>query len=387
MTSSTRETLALTGLSLCASQVWGAVRLVPLLRDEPIEDLRLDRRCWNATTIVELPKNKLFTTFIPHAFVVSWSNDSSTSAPEAALGTQATNTGKDSDRFPLRFAHRMAKRERRGGVAQQRLRFLPLHTAFEGYLALHFAGPDVLRREYSDQVLSQGLSPRIEAVTPGHWIPGLEEALRVFEIREGQVGVLIFVADTLAAAFVVPHPDDYRQLHRTLLCDFYGELVYQYGCLYDQSAKLLRPLRGERVSSLADLQLELARARADWSAQFHEMARGLLEQPVSLRHVYRLGRHRMFRFLPEFRLREENHIGELIRAPGGELAYLKTFRLSEPQVRRGYLLDTLARHDWDLDAAAEAMRTTKPNLLTGLERAGFSLMLRVYLRKHSAPEP
>jgi hypothetical protein len=387
MTSKPSETLALTGLSLCASQVWGAVRLVPLLRDEPIEDLRLDRRCWNATTIVEVSKREFFATFIPHAFVVSWSNDGSNGAPVAALGTQATNTGKGNNVFPLRFAHRMAKRERRGGVAQQRLRFLPLNTAFEAYLALHFAGPDVLRHEYSEQVLSEGLSPRIESVTPGHWIPGLEEALRVFEIREGQVGVLMFVADTLAAAFVVPHPDDYRQLHRTLLCDFYGELVYQYGCLYDQSAKLLRPLRGERVSSIADLQLELTRARADWSAQFHEMARGLLEQPVNLQHVYRLGRHRMFRFLPGFRPRQENHIGELIRAPGGELAYLKTFRLSDPQVRRGYLLDTLARHDWELDAAAEAMNTTKENLLTGLERAGFGLMLRAYLRKHSAPEP
>jgi hypothetical protein len=385
MSAQTPETLALTGLSLCASQVWGAVRLVPLLRDEPIEDLRLDRRCWNTTTIVELPKRTLYTSFIPHAFVVSWSNDLTT--PEAALGTQATNTSKANDYFPLRFAHRMAKRERRGGVAQQRLRFLPLNTAFEAYLALHFAGPDVLRREYSDQALSQGLSPRIESVTPGHWVPGLEEALRVFEIREGQVGVLMFVADTLAAAFVVPHPDDYRQLHRTLLCDFYGELVYQYACMYDQSAKLLRPLRGERVSSITDLQLELAHARADWSAQFHEMARGLLEQPVNLQHVYRLGRHRMFRFLPGFRLREENHIGELIRAPAGELAYLKTFRLSEPQVRRGYLLDTLARHDWDLDAAAEAMRTTKENLCTGLERAGFGDLLRAHLLTHPAREP
>jgi hypothetical protein len=371
------ETLALTGLSLCASQVWGTVRLVPLLRDEPIEDLRLDLRCWNATTVVELDDRAFYTTFVPHAFVASWTNDG---APLAALGTQATNSGKANHFFPLRFEHRMAKRVRGGGANRQRLRFLPLNVAFEAYLALHFAGPDVLRHEYSDQVLSHGLSPRIESVTPGHWIPGLEEALRVFEIRERQVGVLIFVADTLAAVFVVPHPDDYRALHRSLLSDFYGELVYQYACLYEESAKLLRPLRGERVSCIADLQLELARARGDWSAQFHEMASGLLEQTVSLQHVYRLGRHRMSRFLPAFRPRQENHIGELIRAPGGELAYLKTFRLSEPQVRRGYLLDTLARHDWDLDATAEAMRTTKENLCTGLERAGFGEMLRAHLR-------
>lgn len=373
------ETLSLAGLSLGTSQVWGAVRLVPLMRDEPIEDLRLDQRCWGVARVL-LPDDAVYTAFIPHAFVVSWTDDG---APVAALGTQATDRERDNQFFPLRFAHRMAKRERRGGVARQRLRFLPLHTAFEAYLALHFAGPDVLRREYSEQVLSQGLSPRIETVTPGRWIPGLEEALRVFEIREGQVGVLIFVADALAAAFVVPHPDDYRQLHRSLLGDFYGELVYQYGCMYDQAAKLLRPLRAEQVASIADLRLELARARADWTAQFHEMAGGLLNQPVNLQPVYRLGRHRMFRFLPEFRLRQENHIGELIRAPGGELAYLKTLRLSEPQIRRGYLLTTLARHDWDLDVAAEAMRTSKDNLCKGLERAGFGDLLRAHLRTRS----
>ena len=377
MTGSIENQLALTGLSLCAPQVWGAVRLVPLVRDEPIEDLRLDRRCYNAHTIVELPDRTFYSSFVPHAFVASWSKDGE---PLAALGTQPTKTKRANHCFPLVFAHRMAKRERKGAPDRQRLRFLPLHTAFEGYLALHFAGPDVKRREYSEAALSRGLSPRIESLTPGRWIPGLEEALRVFEIREGQVGVLVFVADALASVFVVPHPADYRQLHRTLLCDYYGELIYHYACLYDQTARMLRPLRSERVDSLDDLRLELALARADWTAQFHEMAKGLFEQPAMLEHVYRLGRHRMFRFLPEFRLREENHIGELIQAPGGEVAYLHTFRLSEAQVRRGYLISTLAKHDWDLDAAAEAMGTTQPKLCQGLINAGFGDLLRPYVR-------
>jgi hypothetical protein len=88
----------------------------------------------------------------------------------------------------------------------------------------------------------------------------------------------------------------------------------------------------------------------------------------------------MFRFLPEFRLREENHIGELIRAPGGAVAYLHTFRLTEAQVRRGYLLHTIASNDWDLDAAAEAMGTDRARLCTGLIRAGFGDLLRPHIR-------
>jgi hypothetical protein len=55
----------------------------------------------------------------------------------------------------------------------------------------------------------------------------------VFEICDRQVGVLLFVAESLASAFVVPTPEDYRQLHTSLLEDFYGELLYQYSLLYD----------------------------------------------------------------------------------------------------------------------------------------------------------
>jgi hypothetical protein len=375
------QTIELTGLSVGPSQVWRAVRLVPLFRDVPIDDLRLDSRCWGQVSAVAV-KHAVYTAFVPHAFVASWSEDG---APLAALGTQSTEKQDDKRRagqyFPIRFAHRVAKRVRKHGAAQQRLRFLPLHTAFEAYMALHFAGPNVLRREYSDAVLSHGLSPRIESVTPGEWLPGLEEALRVFEIHPGQVGTLIFVADTLAAAFVVPRPDDYRRLHRTLLSDFYGELIYHYACMYSGVGPLASSIRAERVDSLHDLAGELARVRADWSVFLHSMACGLFEQPVTLEHVYKLGRHHLFRFLPAFRLGQENHIGELIRAPDGALAYLKTFRLSDAQVRRGHLLSTLAQHDWDLDTSAAALNGSKDELCHRLERAGFGQMLRAHLRR------
>lgn len=375
MSEAAGERIALTGLSVCASQIWGAVRLVPLVRDRPLEDLRLARECWDDTAIVALPDRSTYVAFVPHAFVASWG--------DAALGTQIVRKqGRGTQRFGVRPAHRMAKRVREDGAAQPKLRFLPLHLAMEGYLALHFAGPDVLRSEYSAQVLSHGLSPRSEAAVPGEWIPGLEEALRVFEIREGQVGMLLFVADSLAAAFVVPHPADYRQLHRSLLRDFYGELVYRHACLYGASAPLLRPIREQQVETLEDLRVELARMRGDWSQLLHGMASGLFAQPVHLQPVYRLGQHyRLYRFLPEFRFREDNHIGELIRGPEGETAYLKTFKLSAAQVRRGYLLRTLARHDWDIDACAAAIKITREELLRRISKAGLDYMLRAHLRQ------
>ena len=371
------EAITLQGLSVCASQIWGGVRLVPLVRDQPIEDLRLARECWGEVTSVRLADKTSYTAFVPHAFIASWG--------EAALGTQVVR-GKGEAR--QRGVQRMAKRRRekqgrgRPRKAEKKLRFLPLHLAMEAYLALHFAGPDVLRPEYSEEVLKYGLSPRSESTIPGEWIPGLEEALRVFEIREGQVGVLIFVADHLAAAFVVPHPSDYRQLHRSLLRDFYGELIYRQGCLHQESAQLLRPMREQQVDSIEDLGVELARMRADWSQFLHGMASGLFEQPAHLQHVYRLGSdYRLYRFLPEFRFREENHIGELIRGREGETAYLKTFRLSAAQVRRGYLLSSLARHDWDLDACALTMQIDRKELIRRIVWAGLGYMVRPHLRQ------
>ncbi len=72
--------------------------------------------------------------------------------------------------------------------------------------------------------------------------------------------------------------------------------------------------------------------------------------------------------------------GESIRGPDGETAYLKTFRLSDAQVRRGHLLDTLDRHDWDLEASAQALEGTRRQLVDRLEQAGFGEMLREYVR-------
>src|SRR6185437_10858949 len=77
----------LAGLRTGPAQTWGAVRLVPLLRDEPITDLRLHARMYdpNDLSVVQVGARTAYTAFIPHAFVASWTDDA---APAAAYGTQ-----------------------------------------------------------------------------------------------------------------------------------------------------------------------------------------------------------------------------------------------------------------------------------------------------------
>ena len=58
------------------------------------------------------------------------------------------------------------------------------------------------------------------------------------------------------------------------------------------------------------------------------------------------------------------------------MVYLKTFRLSEAQVRRGHLLDRLATHDWHLADTAAELSITEPQLGLRLESAGFGFLLR-----------
>nr|PZN47440.1 MAG: hypothetical protein DIU60_03220 [Actinomycetota bacterium] len=357
----------LTGLITRPAQTWGALRLVPLVRPEPIRDLRLSPIVYgDEPSVVTLPDKSVYIAYIPHAFVASWTGDG---APAAAYGTQFER--RPAQAITVRVHRRMARR-----VDTNRVRFLPLHLALEGYLALHFGGPAIAWAEWTRRAVSRGLSPRVEAAYRGEAIPDLEEALRVFEIHPGQCGLLLYAGDALAAAFVVPHPEDYRVLHPTLIHDLYGELVYHYARLYPARDRPVA-IDETRIGSLGHLRDEVARLEREW-AEFHDtvMAADLLRSPHHEQVVYRMGRYTLRRFLPSFDRHRENHIGEYITDESGRLAYLKTFRLSESQVRRGRLLTRLAAHDWHLPATAAALGVTVDELARRLDRAGFGHLLR-----------
>ncbi|MFB4266235.1 hypothetical protein [Nonomuraea sp. GTA35] len=356
----------LTGLDTRPAQTWGAMRLVPLVRRRPIEDLRLHAKVYgDEASVVFLPDRTLYTAYVPHAFVASWTDDGT---PAAAYGTQL---GQPLRQVRVRTRRRMARR-----VDVHRLRFLPLHLAMEGFLALHFGGPEIAWEEWSRQAVAHGLSPRAEDAYTGAEVRGLDDALKVFEIYPGQCGLLLYAGDTLAGAFVVPHPEDYRALHPTLVRDLYGELIYEYA-LFHPARDFPAVIDESAVTSLAGLRAEAERHEREW-AGFHDsvMAAGLLRAPAKVETVYRMGRYTLSRFLPSFERKSENHIGETITDEDGRLAYLKTFRLSEAQCRRGHLLSELAAHGWSLAATAATLRISVPLLAARLERAGFGHLLR-----------
>ncbi|WP_433174983.1 ARPP-2 domain-containing protein [Actinoallomurus sp. CA-150999] len=370
--------LSLNGLATRPAQVWGGVRLVPLVRDEPIEDLRLASRLYDADIgVVAVDRRTVYWSYIPHGFVATWTGDGT---PAAAYGTQLRDTADDRapDRMPLRFHRRMARR-----ADKNRLRFLPLHLALEGYLALHFGGPEIAWSEWSERALRQGLSPRAEEAYTGAAVRGLADALRVFEIHPGQCGVLVYLSDALASAFVVPHPDDYRALHSTLVHDLYGELIHHYAMYGRPVPEFRARIEDTAVRSLADLRAA-ARARQDEWAAFHDdvMAGGLLGGDYTYEHVYEMGPYRLSRLMPSFERQQDNHLGELIDDDTGRLAYLKTFRLSENQVRRGHLLTRLAANDWRLSTTAAALGATETELVRRIEAAGFGYLLRQDVRDH-----
>ena len=359
------------------AQVFGNFRLVPVLRDAVRGDLRLTPRKYSDDlSIVSLSGEPMspgikYVSYIPHGMVMSWDPKQVEAVVETRLDKPDGKPLKVGP-FSVRVLHRMVR-----GEDRHQLRMLPLHLAMEGFLALHFGGPEIAWHEYSREALSTGLSPRIEQSVPGWASAAFAQAMRMFEIHEQQVGVLIYRADVLLSAFIVAHPEDYRALHRTLLEDFYGELLLQYGFL-----EKVEPLGGHlderRVGSLSDLRSEVDRLRQDWADFVQEvMGGGLLKTSVSSTPVYEAGPLTLERFITSLEPSAENHVGEMIvRDEDGTLEYLKTYRLSAAQTKRAYLLKQLAAAGWNLDSAAHNLRTTKPGLLVRLHNAGFEHLLK-----------
>ncbi len=369
--------ISLKGLEIAPSQVWGAVRIVPLLRHQVRGDLRLLKRSYQEDlTVVSLEGEMKYFSYVPHALVMSWTDDGS---PVAAYGGQIKKAdGKrlDCGCASVRLTHRMAKRE-----SKNQLRFLPLHLAMEGFLSMFFSGPDIAWSEYSKYALSYGLGCRYETVVSGRYIAGLEEALRIFEIHPQQVGVLVFVAEELASAFVVPTPEDYRLLHTSLIEDFYGDLIYQYGLLYDTTFPMDVSVDTSKINNLATLRKAIQKMRADWASFQGFMAEGLLGRNLQAQISYTAGSFSLQRFITDLEPKGKNYIGEVIVRDNGELEYLKTYRLSVAQTKRVYLLSQLAAHNWNIDATAVKLGHTREEFVIRLENAGFGYLLNQQVRE------
>jgi hypothetical protein len=364
--------IALEDLELAPSQTWGAVRLVPLIRHNFREDLRLTKRGYNSVISVPIDRRTNYYSYVPHGLVLNWTDDGT---PVAALGGKLTKG--DADFKGIQTLSRMAQRE-----DKNTLRFLPSEMAMEGFLAMFFNGPNIAWRDYSRRALADGLSPREEYSISGYSVQDLSEALRVFEVHEQQVGVLLFVGEILATAFIVPHPADYRALHETLLMDAYGVTFYYYG-LYGQAQALSVSIDDRSVHSLADLRHEIERIRQDWGNFQRTMASDLLQRAIQSQQIYQAGEFSLQRFVTDLDKNLTNYIGESIVDDRGSLQYLKIYGLSASQTRRAYLLQQLDRSKWHLETAATLLNTTLPDLVDRIEKANLGYIINNEVRERA----
>jgi hypothetical protein len=368
------ETIALHDLEIAPSQIWGSIRLVPLLRKNFREDLRLAKRSYNSRVVVSVDKSTFYHSYVPHGLVMNWSKDGE---PVASLGGQLSD--KSHQFTGVKVMRRMAQRENRG-EKKNSLRFLPLEMAMEGFMGMFFNGPTIAWQEYSRRSRSTGLSPRSEYSITGRLISDLSEALRVFEIHENQVGVLLFVGEMLATAFILPHPEDYRDLHETLLTDAYGETFYYYG-LYGQTQELNCSIEDQNIHNLADLRSALTKMRQEWSDVQSIMGADLLQRPIQSQQIYQAGVFSLQRFITDLDRTRSNYIGESIVDDNGDLQYLKIYGLSAVQTRRAYLLQTLDRHDWQLEKAAISLNETLSSLVKRMEKADLGYLINNQVRE------
>lgn len=376
--------LTLKGLTTAPSQVHAGVRMVPLLRQHVRDDIRLGlRRHRHKVGVVALDgtpddvwrgNSAAYISVIPHSMIVRTSDDGT---PVAALGAhlqRADESTRDILGFPVHAMHRLAKR-----VDDDSVRFAPLHLAVERLLSVAFAGPTVAWPEISKAGFRFGMSARSERAISGRAIPGLDEAIRRFEIHDDQVGVGVFVGDVFASVFVVPHPDDWRAVHQSLLEDFWCEL-FVFGA-YDDALNVRVHLDEGRVSDLASLRAELARARLD-DGHFHRALLGdILERPLDSERVRTMGAFSLQRFRTDLEPGAAHHVGEAIARDDQTIEYAKTYRLTDRQTKRAYLLQTLARCQFRLADTAAALHCVPSQLVDRISDAGFSFFFRPEILK------
>ena len=372
--------LQLKGLEIAPSQVRGAIRIVPIIK----HNIRYDLKLWGYQyeeplargSIAErenchsslLDREPEYYSYIPDGLVMSWCDDDS---PVVADCTQLDFAKGKKILGSLSKAIFCTSKK----IARNRLRFLPLHLAMEGFLSMFYGRPTIAWRDYSRYSRSHGLNSLWDISYGGQIIPGLEDALRVFEIHRGQVGVILFVAEELASVFVVPTPEDYRALHTTLMQDFYGELIFQYACMYQTTYPLKVTVDDAKINNLQDLRREIEQIKTSWADFQGFMANSLLERPVKSQKVYQAGSFTLQRFLTSLDSGSLNHIGEAIVRDTGELEYLKTYRLSEIQSQRIHLLTKLTEYDWNLDATAKGLNISRNELIVRFKKTGLDYLL------------
>ena len=231
------------------------------------------------------PAGPAYVAYVPHAFVAELDRRRQARPRRTAPSCASRPAGRSAG-VALRFHRRMARREDRN-----RLRFLPLHLALEGYLALHFGGPRSPGRSGPS-----GRSPRAcrrgsRRPTPAPRSPASTTRCGSSRSTPASAACSCTLADALAARLRRAAPGRLPGPAPDAAAGPVRRADLPVRPAVPGRAGLPPPLDADRVPRVADLRAEAARAAADWAA-FHDDAwpTGLLGDDRTRGTVYRMGR-------------------------------------------------------------------------------------------------
>lgn len=355
-----------------SSQVWGNIRILPVLSNNYSNNLRLQMRKYNENIqIVNVDKNLSYFSYIPHAFIIKYDKEGSSYSTKGTKVTSKDGKVYGNKDFSIRYNEKMFKKE-----SKQTFRFLPFHTAMEGYLEISFNQPRTHWEEYRGKALAFGLAFRYEYNYSGRLLPDLEDALRLFEIYENQVGSILYINDFPASVFIVSHPEDYRILHNTLILDQYSELIYYYGVMANQVSPFNFKINENNVNSIDTLKREFYKSLNQITEFEKSVANHLISYETDFKKLNDFGEYSFGRFISSLEENKSAFIGESIIDKNNNIQYMKTFHLSVEQTRKARLLKNLEKNDWNITNTAKEMKISYEELIKLMERLGFAYLLK-----------
>lgn len=358
--------LDLSGVQFGPCQVWKNVRLVPLLRKEVTSNLKMTKIEYEESYSKVVVNDKTsYQSYIPFGVIASWGEDETAKLFDKSLLSKKKLKSASDHHFRLI-----------GKVDKKRVRILPFHMAMEAFLSTAFKGPEVRKKEFTNEFNRFGLQCRGEVSWKSDWLNYVNDSLGYFEILENQCGLMIYISDSLASCYLQPNPEDYRKLHYSFLMDCYSDLMWHYSNVEYDVQKLTFSMNKEKVKGVKSLRKEFDRAVNKLSELTEGLAVGLIERDIFSHEVYKLGGNKLNRFRTDFfEGRSEDHIGEYIEDSKGNVQYLKTYRLGIDQLRRGKFLQSLEQNDWDISACAKAADLRRDQWLVEFCRSGLGHIL------------
>ena len=353
-------------LDFASPQLLGAITLVPVIKNTLNSSLRVKREMLdNPHQQVQLDEHSAYRSYIPHGFVFDYGS------------TEKKHSEKKLEKEPLRLVQRITGKKKKA----KKIRVLPFHMAMEGFLSIAFSPPKTAHAELSDFARKHGLGFRCEWSCDSSQIPGLHRAMQIFEIHEKQVGMLLFVNNSLSSSFIVSHPDDYRKLHFTLLQDSYSELIAHYSelpaaeldysiSISDHSAAV------KKITSIDALERSYREACRLRDQYVRDLTKSLFNKPIRQKPLFKLSGASLFSFHNDLKNclgSDEAHIGEAL-IEKGKIQYLKSYRLSSKQLEKGAFLQILEESNWSPQAVRWKLNLDKNAWQRKIQKLGLSYL-------------